>query len=115
MAWHAVYRLSDNALMSVGEVVADPMPDGLASVQIDEPNFETHEWDAATLSFVPRAVNTSRVWSRYEFLTRIPTMKRIGIRAAAKNDPVVEDFVALLDAVSEVHSDDPGTVAGLGY
>jgi len=115
MTWHAVYRTSDGQLMSVGDVIADPLPDGLASIEIAEPDFSTHEWDAASRSFMPKAVNTVRVWSRYEFLTRIPTQKRISIRTAAKSDPVVEDFVALLDAVSEVRSDDPGTAAGLDY
>ena len=115
MSWYAVYRIADGQLLSVGEVVANPLPDGLASIQIDEPNFITHEWDSASLTFVQRPQATTRVWSRYAFMMRIPTPKRIGIRAAAKSDPVVEDFVALLDAVSEVHSDDPGTVAGLDY
>ncbi len=116
MTWYAVYRASNGQLVSVGEVVADPLPDGLASVAIDGPDIGTHEWDAAALSFVPRLARASRVsWSRYDFLKRIPTPKRIGIRVAAKNNPIVEDFVSLLDSANEVLSDDPDMIVGLDY
>lgn len=52
--WHAVYRTATGELVSVGTVLADPMPAGLSVLSLaGEPDAATHEWDAALLAFVP--------------------------------------------------------------
>lgn len=52
--WYAVYVTATGQLVSVGTVLADPMPAGLLVKVLDgAPNMAIVEWDAATLSFIP--------------------------------------------------------------
>ena len=53
--------------------------------------------------------------TRYQFLARIPTPKRIAIRAAAKEDPIIEDAMMMLDMATGVFVDDPMTVGLVTY
>lgn len=53
--------------------------------------------------------------SPYEFLSRMTPQERIGIRAAAKTDPIIEDFMALLNRAAAVYPLNPDVQAGLGY
>lgn len=55
-----------------------------------------------------------RTWTILEFKRRLTQPERVAIRTAAKSNPVVEDFMDLLDAAAEVRSDDPDLIAGLG-
>ena len=51
--------------------------------------------------------------SRLAFLRRFTAEERIGIRASA--DPVIVDFLALLDLAQDVSTADPDTQAGIAY
>lgn len=53
--------------------------------------------------------------SPYEFLSRMTPQERIGIRSAASSDPIIEDFMALLDRADVVHPLNPDVQAGLAY
>jgi hypothetical protein len=46
---------------------------------------------------------------------RIPAQKRIAVRVAAKTDPIIEDFLDLLNSADEVLLDNPETIAGMAY
>lgn len=50
--WSAVYREDTGELVSVGTTVADPLPDGLAAVEVDGPQ-ELREWDTTAHEFGP--------------------------------------------------------------
>ena len=119
MTWHAVYRISDGQLASVGEVIADPLPAGLASVEIYEPDFATHEWDSASLGFVPKQVNTVSICDAFDFYRAFTPAERIGIRMLAKTDPIAEDFVHTLNNAissgSRIFSSDPDLFAAMAY
>ena len=53
MPWFAVYETATGKLVSIGTVVADPLPPGIASKQLSQkPDLEQVDWDAATLDFV---------------------------------------------------------------
>ena len=57
MAVTAVYQLADGELVSVGTTVADPLPAGLGSVVLSDPDWEalrdgTGRWDPPTLTVV---------------------------------------------------------------
>lgn len=88
-----------------------PLPEG---EWIECPNdilpgdsFDGANWTRAPRPKVPISVLT--------FLRRFPQAKRIAIRAS--HDPIIDDFLALLDSTrkSEVELDDPDTIAGVGY
>jgi hypothetical protein len=69
MAWFAVYRVSDGALVSVGTVVADPLPAGIASKNVGLARPEGL-WNPATLNFdapIPRKGTLTRrdFWKRF--------------------------------------------------
>lgn len=53
--------------------------------------------------------------SRIAFMQRIPGEKRIAIRTAAKSDPILEDFLAMLEAASLIELDHADTSAGVQY
>lgn len=53
--------------------------------------------------------------SPYEFLSRMTPQERIGIRTSASTDPVIADFMALLDRADVVHPMNPDVQMGLGY
>lgn len=55
------------------------------------------------------------VWTKLEFLTRFTVPERIAIRIAAKTDPVVEDFMALLNIAEFVSNLDPNLKPALDY
>lgn len=54
-----------------------------------------------------------RTLSKLEFLRLFTAQERIGLRAAAKVNPVVEDYMALMELSLEISLDDPDTVTGL--
>jgi hypothetical protein len=57
--------------------------------------------------------------SALAFKRRFTAAERIAIRTLAKTDPIVADFMDLLDTagavVGEVHLADPDLIAGVGY
>jgi hypothetical protein len=54
MAWYAVHHILTGQLMSVGQVIADPMPtDRIALLLADRP-ADSQVWDATLRQFVAR-------------------------------------------------------------
>lgn len=54
MAWFAIINTATNALLSVGDVVADALPAGLSALPLaSRPDFSSVQWDAPTRGFVP--------------------------------------------------------------
>ena len=63
----------------------------------------------------PELVRPQIEWDKVGFLRRFAPAERIAIRALAKADALVDDFMALMDAAPAIHNTDPDVVAGLGY
>lgn len=63
----------------------------------------------------PAAALRRQKLTKVQFLRRFTPEERIGIRAAATNDQIVADFLAMLDLAEEVIPNDPDTVAALDY
>ena len=61
----------------------------------------------------PAAIGPPEPITKLAFLRRFTAEERIAIRASV--DPVIVDFMALLDLASEVRLDDPDTLVALGY
>lgn len=51
--------------------------------------------------------------SRVGFLKRFTQGERVTIRAVAKDNAVLDDFMALMDATDPINLDDPDTIAGM--
>lgn len=111
--WYYIYRESDGVLISETSQAPDSVPDGLVALERANRQAVGEVWDQATRDFVdaPAPVEITRV----EFLRRFTVQERIGARTLAKTDPVIEDFLALLDLAESVRLDDPDVTMALGY
>lgn len=69
------------------------------------------EWDKGGLTF--KLKNTARIITKLSYLRRFTSQERVTIRAAAKTEPVLEDYMALLELSEEVNLDDPDTIAAV--
>lgn len=54
MTWHAIYETQSGRLVSVGEVVANPLPSGLTDLPLLTEPTDREMWDPPTRAFVPR-------------------------------------------------------------
>lgn len=77
--------------------------------------FDTHDHtEVVEVAPDEQAVTApARIWSRVDFLRKFTPAERIAIRTAAKQVPELDDFMFLLEAAAEVHSDNEDVVAGL--
>lgn len=51
--------------------------------------------------------------TKLEYLRRFTSQERVTIRAAAKVEPVLEDYMALLELAEDIDTKDPDTVAAV--
>jgi hypothetical protein len=112
--WYAVYDIATGALVSVGTVIADPLPSGMASQMLAAEPTGLH-WNATTLAFESPASTLPDSWTVYTFLKRLTSAERIAIRTLAKTDVIAEDFMNLLDQSGDVIRSNPDVLAGLNY
>jgi hypothetical protein len=56
--FYAVYDVANGRLVSTGDVVADPLPAGLAKKEIGRQMAANEEWDATALAYRSRAPRT---------------------------------------------------------
>lgn len=61
------------------------------------------------------AAPTGRTMTRLEFLRRFTGEERITLRTVAKQNPALEDYMALLDAAQDVNTGDADTIAGVQF
>jgi hypothetical protein len=114
MTWFAVYELSTGTLRSVGTSVADPLPDDLTSKAFGETKPEG-VWNTVTLGFDPLPPVRVVVFSKLDFLQRFTVQERIEIRRAASTNPIVEDFMHLMDLSENINLTHVATQQGVGY
>lgn len=85
MPYWAVYETSTGELRSHGTVVADPLPAGLATVDVGSPPGDA-VWDKATRSFKPRPAETVRTlrgdFAAQPEITALTTAQRTKVLAA---------------------------------
>lgn len=87
-----------------------PIPTGAAWIACPDDTLPGDTYDGTTWTKAPRpAVPITKL----TFLRRFTAEERIAIRAST--DPIIVDFLQLLDMASEVRVDDPDTVAALNY
>lgn len=111
--WYAIYSTATGALVSTGTVMAAPLPSGLASMECGDTQ-PTGEWNVVTHVFDAVTV-LAPSWTVYEFMKLLTGTERMAIRALALTDPVVEDFMDLMQQSGLVHRANPDVAAGLAY
>jgi len=103
MTWFAVYKISNGRLRSVGTVVADPLPAGLAKKDFGATRPEG-DWNTTTLEFDPYPPR--RRYTVVALLRRFTRSERNAFRAST--DSAVSDFLFLLQLDDDLDADDPG-------
>lgn len=71
-------------------------------------------WDNNNQVFVSQITSVNAI-TKYQFLERFNMEERLSIRAAAKVDPIIDDFMAMLDISQEVQLNNPLVLQGLQY
>lgn len=105
MTIYAVSRKSDG--QEVYRYEAD------APIEWGGMEFADHDHAEVIEVSEPVAPTPGRVMTKLEFLRRFTGAERIALRTVAKENPVVEDYMALLDAAQEVNTADPDTSGGV--
>lgn len=85
---------------------------GISLIEMEgvAPDLNCHVWNGEEMSFVKV---TSSILTKLEFLTRLSRQERLAARDSA--DPVVKDFMHLLDSVPTVDLSSVNTQQGIGY
>ena len=106
------YILYTQELELVGVTINAPVAlPGVSIKQVNEPvpDLNKSSWDPNSLSFV----HTTAQLTRLEFLTRFTASERIAIRAST--DPIVVDFMELLNLATYIDVGDQNTIDGVNY
>ena len=107
-------QLSGDTVFVVIESEIDP--DGTNGAWVACPDHIGPGWttpDGGATFAAPAPQPVAKVISKVQYLKRFTQAERIAIREAAKTSAVVNDYVQLLDAASDVDLADPDTVAGV--
>ncbi len=105
-----------------GQPVGDPGPlpnplQGFAASELLDLGWLHADWTGVGYAPAPpaAALPEPRWMSQADFKRRLTAVERIAIRAARPTDPIIDDFLDILDSTINVNLDDPDLVAGLGY
>ena len=115
MSYYVVYNPSlGNAIVGISESF-DQVPEGLivAPFEGDIPNLTEWYWHPGSISFLkyPDQVALTKL----AFLRKFTQAARVQIREAANVDPLIEDFMRLLDIAEFVDLKDSDTLNALNY
>jgi hypothetical protein len=114
---HAAWVAAGNPKASVYLRVNSSAPPQVQAGQVAESSYSVGD-DEVTQVWTVRdktADELRQTWTAYQFLLRFTPQERAAFRSAAASDPLVADFQQLASAAQEIVSDDPMTVAGMGY
>jgi hypothetical protein len=112
--WHAIYKIGNGALVSIGTVLADPLPGGMAAKQYADLPGAGMAWDASVQDFV--AVPPAPVLLvPQDFMGRFTVAEETAIRARAMSDASMLTFLARVERARTVCLSHPDTIAGMNY
>lgn len=112
MTWFAIYKQANGELVSLGTVVADPLPAGVASKPVGE-SRPSGNWNAAALAF--EMVLEETLLEPQDFMGLFTVAEETAIRQRAMTDANMLTFLARAErarTVSRTHMD---TVNGMNY
>lgn len=106
---YAVYDTSTGALISTGDVVANPLPAGMSVVTVASTNGI---WDTATHSFSPAPVIHPPI-PKVVIIQRLTVTEFQGFKNST--DPNIEYFWEMFKAADSIDPNDPATQNGFAY
>lgn len=115
--WYAVYRQDTGALLSIGTVLGEGLPNaelGVVPYEV-QPDLDVVMWDAAQRMFVARPpAPPQRVISKRRFMGRLSVQEQATLNAIRLNPSTplevraqLETARELRDMVTEINLDDP--------
>lgn len=107
------YVLTKNNIL-IGIVLENPYSWNLSDISIHEfegniPDLNSFVWD----SNIDNLVQSSDIYTKVGFLNLFTLEERINIRASG--DPIINDFLNMLDVAEYISTKDPNTIAALQY
>jgi len=102
----SIDAIPNNIILADSQEIADhcaSIVNGTARLLADNEVVEFPEPE------IPREIQLTKL----QFLRRFTTAERIAIRAST--NPVIVDFMQLLDLAQDVRLDDPDTIQGVNY
>lgn len=82
-----------------------------APVEWNGMEFSTHDHVAMTQQ--PVTPTGPRTMTKLEYLRRFTVEERVAIRAAAEQNAVLADYLALMELAQEINTGDPDTIAAV--
>jgi hypothetical protein len=107
--YHVLY--TDGGAL-VGVTTEDALPLHTVSVidfEGDVPDLNKVTWDKTYLKFV----SSTTVYTKFEFLSKFTSEERIAIRTST--DPVVQDFIHMLEVSEQIDVSNTTTIDGINY
>lgn len=72
-------------------------------------DYDHTEWTPETPADMP----VSHTLTKLEYLRRFTVEERVSIRAAAESNPVLDDYLRLMELAQEINTGDPDTIAAV--
>ena len=104
MAEYIVTRKSDGA-----EVLRYSAAHAQEVNGFDLVDYDHTEWTPETPADEP----VSRTLTKLEYLRRFTVEERVAIRAASEQNPVLADYLQLMELAQEINTGDPDTIAAV--
>ena len=112
MSYYVLYNKNTNHLIDVLESTITDIDEDL-TLEIREgdiPDPLLYAQNTSTLNFEKKK---KKIYSKLEFLSKFTLQERITARASA--DPIVKDFLSLLDIAEFVNLEDITTIQAVNY
>lgn len=95
MAWFVVHRTETGQIVSSGDVVASPLPEGLTSVDVGARPADSKMWDPASRAFVDRPAKV--LVDRIQELRDDPALSAVWTRLTANQQTALRNrLIAML-------------------
>ena len=116
--WHLLYNSTTGESVSIGTVIADPLPADITALPLSDAQGEglqngTLIWDAATRTLIPTPPPTQ---TAEEYLASVglagdrqPTLLylRLNLQSAGKQSPELDQLEAYLSGILSIFATDP--------
>jgi hypothetical protein len=116
--WHLLYNSTTGQIVSIGTVIANPLPAGITALALTDAEGEglqngTLIWDAASRTLIPTPPPTQ---TAEEYLASVglagdrqPTLLylRLNLQSAGKQSPELDQLEAYLSGILSIFATDP--------